>query len=286
MIEQFEQGVLPSKEEWQKSILKLKAKVVPATKEQVREALIAAVNKRIPKGKFGLFLSGGVDSSLLALLLKQAGANFVAVSVGIKGSKDLEFAEKIAKHLKLNWVSKVYSEEEMSALAKEVAKLVPVKDVVSIGVGCVEVAAANLGKENGVSLFFGGLGSEEVFAGYHEHALAKDINEACWNGMLNRLHDRDLTRDAALGAALKISVRCPFLDDEVIVKAMGIKGEEKIKGEHKKFILREIAESLGLPKEIAWRKKMAAQYGSGFDKAIERLARKTNKQKGVFVQSL
>ncbi len=286
MIEQFEQGKLPSKEDWQKSILSLKSKVVPATKEQVRDSLIAAVNKRIPKGKFGLFLSGGVDSSLLALLLKKAGADFVAVSVGIKGSKDLEYAEKVAKHLELNWVSKVYTEEEMSKLAKEVAQLVPVKDVVSIGVGCVEVAAARLGKENGVSLFFGGLGSEEVFAGYHEHALAKDVNEACWAGMTNRLYDRDLTRDAALGSALKISVRCPFLDDEVIVKAMGIKGEEKIKGEHKKFILREIAESLGLPKEIAWRKKMAAQYGSGFDKAIEKLAKKGSVQKSEFVKKL
>lgn len=143
-----------------------------------------------------------------------------------------------------------------------------------------------LGKEQGISIFFGGLGSEEVFAGYQEHALAEDVNEACWKGLSGRLYERDFTRDAALGKALNVQVRCPFLDDDVIVTAMGIPGERKIVGEHKKAILREIAEELGLPREIAWRKKMAAQYGSGFDKALERLAKKSGMKKSEYAKNL
>ena len=67
-------------------------------------------------------------------------------------------------------------------------------------------------------------------------------------------------------------IRTPFLDPELIECAMKISGEEKINDKGNKVILREIAEEfLG---EFAWRKKKAAQYGSCFDKAIEKLAKK------------
>jgi len=43
---------------------------------------------------------------------------------------------------------------------------------------------------------------------------------------------------------------------------------------HPIAVARIVAEEMGLPKEVAWRKKQAAQYGSKFDRAILRLARK------------
>ncbi len=79
---------------------------------------------------------------------------------------------------------------------------------------------------------------------------------------------------------------CPFLDDELIIAAMGIPGEHKIKNGHKKAVLREIAEEMGLPHEIAWREKRAAQYGSGFDKAFDKLAKQKGIIKSEFVRQL
>ena len=53
--------------------------------------------------------------------------------------------------------------------------------------------------------------------------------------------------------------------------------EWKLTKEYKKVILREVAEEfLG---EFAWRKKKAAQYGSCFDKAISKLAKKEGYEK-------
>jgi asparagine synthase (glutamine-hydrolysing) len=115
---------------------------------------------------------------------------------------------------------------------------------------------------------------------------AKDVNEECWNGLANVIWERDFTRDAAIATKMKFTARVPFLDDEVIKAAMGISGDQKIKGEDKKVILREIAENMGLPKEIAWRKKKAAQYGSGFDKALEHLAKQKKMQKSEYVKTL
>jgi len=282
MIEEFEAGRLPTKAKWEANIDELRKKTVLSTKEEVMKALLTAVEKRVPKEKFGLFLSGGVDSSLLALILKKFTDNFTCYSVGIKGSKDLEAAKMAAEKLKLNWKHKEFTIEEVEAILKKTAKMFEKPDVVNVGVGSVIVAAAELAD---IKIFFGGLGSEEIFAGYQRHAHANDVNDECWKG-LKEMWERDLTRDAAIGKTMGISVRVPFLDDELIKKAMGIPGERKINAEHKKVILREIAEELGLPKEIAWRQKQAAQYGSGFDKAMEKLAKNAGMSKSEYVKAL
>ena len=47
-----------------------------------------------------------------------------------------------------------------------------------------------------------------------------------------------------------------------------------------------VAEDMGLPKEFAYRKKRAAQYGSNFDRAIARLAKRNGfKYKFDFIKS-
>ena len=48
----------------------------------------------------------------------------------------------------------------------------------------------------------------------------------------------------------------------------------KLREGHRKWALRKVAEEAGVPKEFAWRKKVAAQYGSGLDKAMLRLAKR------------
>lgn len=286
MITMLESGVLPAKEEWEAHMRLLREQTTASTKAKVQKALESAVKERIPNCKCGLFLSGGVDSSFIALLLKKFNADFTCYSVGLKDSPDIIAAKKAAELLNLKLVYKEFSTSEVEALIKRTAKMIPHIDVITIGVGSVVVAAAELAKADGVNILFTGLGSEEIFAGYERHVNAKDVNEECWNGLTNVMWARDFTRDAAIAAKMKFTVRVPFLDNEVIKSAMGIPGDQKIKSEDKKVILREIAESLGLPKEIAWRKKKAAQYGSGFDKALEQLAKQHKMQKSDYVKTL
>ncbi len=281
MIEELEAGKLPTEDEWKEHIEELCKKTKPTCKEEVKQALITAVEKRIPKEKFGLFLSGGVDSSLLALIIKKFTNNFVCCSVGIKKSHDLEAAEYAAKKLKLNWVHKEYSEEETGKILKKTAQMFEKPDVINVGVGSVFVAAKELAD---IKILFSGLGSEEIFAGYQRHEK-EDANKECWRG-LKLMWQRDLARDASIAKKLDFSLRLPFLDDDLILAAMGIPSEKKISAEHKKIILREIAEELGLPKEIAWRQKKAAQYGSGFDKVMEKLAKKAGMRKSEYVSHL
>jgi len=268
--------VMVSESEWQKHIDSLKTKG-KATKKQVMDKIVEAVKKRIPKEKFGIFFSGGIDSSLIALICKQQKADFICYAVGMEGASDLEYAKKTAKLIGVELKFKTMSLKQAETIIKETTKIVG-PDVMKVGVGSVVYSAAELGKKDGIKLFFSGLGSEEIFAGYERHENVKDVNEECWNG-LKLMYNRDFLRDYEIAKKLKIDVLVPFLDSELIETAMHVDGKKKISDEYKKVILREIAEEIGLPKEIAWRKKKAAQYGSKIQKALRKLTKKDGFQR-------
>jgi len=109
-------------------------------------------------------------------------------------------------------------------------------------------------------------------AGYQRHADAADVNAECWRG-LKHMWQRDLQRDFAITTATGMKVLTPFLDKEVIIAAMNMPAEWKISNNEKKIILREVAVDLGIPEQFAYRKKLAAQYGSSISKAVEKLAK-------------
>jgi len=266
-------GTLIPKDEWVEIISNLEQQTKPSTKDQLQKTINNAIEKRIPKEKFGLLLSGGVDSSFLALAF--AKADVVAITVGLEGSPDLEFAKKLAKHLNLNHIEKVLTLDELEAIIPEVMKITKKDDIVTIGVGAVEYAGLQIAQQHNLKILFGGIGSEEIFAGYQRHEQAEDINKECWNGLRN-MHSRDLERDCAIFSHFNIEARTPFLDKELIISAMGIDAKKKMNKEYKKVIFREIAEEQGLPEEFAWRKKKAAQYGSNIIKAIDKLAKRKN----------
>ena len=246
-------------------------------KKEIYSALAAAIKCRADycrgrKTKFGVLLSGGIDSSFIALMLKKLGCRFMCFCVGIKGSKDLAAAAVASSKLKLKLISKEFSVAAAEKVIKESVRLLKTDDPVTIGIAATEIAVLKLASDNKIKVLFNGLGSEEIFAGYQRHVVAQDINAECWRG-LKAMWQRDFLRDFAVAAKFKATALTPFLDKGVIVAAMRAKPEWKIHSGEKKLILREVAAAAGLPKDIAFRPKMAAQYGSGFDKALERLSR-------------
>jgi len=252
---------------------------------------IAAVKKRLPQEKLGIFFSGGVDSGFIAAVCKLLGKKFTCYVVGFqdetKEPEDVIEAKKVAAKLGFELKYKVFNLQEVEEIIKKtvsILKKVDKTDVVNIGVGAVVLAAAEMGIYSGVKCFFSGLGSEEIFAGYERHGKAKDAHQECFKG-LKEMWSRDLVRDFTLAQELKVKIMTPFLDEDLIKYAMKIPAEWKIDHDYKKVILREVAqELLG---DFAWRKKKAAQYGSCFDKAISKIARQNGfKYKKEWLDSL
>ena len=261
------------------------------SKRIVAKTIIESVKRRLVS-KFGILFSGGIDSTLIALISQQLKGRFTCYTVGCGNSNDINWAQKIAAEYDFNLKCKNLSLEELAIVLKNVVRILGEADTMKVSVGSVLYAAGKVAIADGNNVLFGGLGSEEIFAGYqrHEDALKKGgfvaLHKECWNG-LKGMYKRDLTRDFAISKSLGIELRTPFLDKELIKAAMRVHPMYKIDKENKKIILREAAELIGLKHEFAWRKKQAAQYGSSFMDGMEKLAKKNCfKYKKEYLQSL
>lgn len=245
--------------------------------DKVKNLLIEAVKKRICKEKTGILFSGGVDSTTILQICRSLGKDVTLYTAAVidkekKEPEDLAWAEKAAKHYGVKLRARKIKPEQAEKYLKKIVPLIEDNNPVKAGVGLTLYMACELARKDRCDVVFSGLGSEEIFAGYERHKLSRNINEECLSG-LKMMHERDLYRDYMVTKANKLKLEVPFLDNELIEYCLRIPAKYKLNGDAK-IILRKVAEDLGVPKEIAWRRKKAAQYGSGTHKAIKKLARR------------
>ncbi len=267
-----------------KPLIKNKEEVI----KHLSVLLLKAVDKRT-SGKIGIAFSGGIDSTLLAFLCFKLNKPFILYNTGVEGASDLLWAKKIADFYKWNLKQKTFTVEEAESVLKKVVKIIPDPTVTKTGIAAPEYVVLETAKKDDIDVLLGGLGSEEIFAGYarHKEALNENrVHEECWSG-LKKVYENDLLRDLAVITYFNINMQCPFLDRDLVTYSMLIDPSLKITKEHKKLILLETAVALGLEKEFAYRPKKAAQYGSGFHSAIEKLSKKKGfKLKKDYLNSL
>ena len=246
--------------------------------EKVEKLITESIEKRIPKRKFGILFSGGVDSTVIAKVCKKLGKEFVCYTAaleepGMKEAEDITYAMKVAKKMGLKLKVKKLRLKEVEEYFKIVVPLIEDNNPVKVGVALTFYAALQEAKKDGVKVIFSGLGSEEIFAGYERHKKSYNINKECLSG-LRKMYERDTYRDDVVTMNNNIELRLPFLDKKLVEYSLKIPGRYKLEDEKDKLVLRQVARKIGIEEEIAYRKKRAAQYGSKFDRAIQKLAKK------------
>ncbi len=248
-------------------------------KQKTTELLHRAIEKRIPQQKFGILFSGGIDSTYLAKYCKDHNYDFTCYTAVLDNDavppSDLLAAQEIAKQLNLKLKIKKIKMEEIPHYLQKIVPLIEDSNVTKVGVALTFYLACEMAKEDGCKVIFSGLGSEEIFAGYERHKQSANINQECVSGLI-KLYERDLYRDDVLTMDNNLELRLPYLDKELITYSLKIPPKYKLNDLHTKIILRTIAKEEGIPEEFAFRRKVAAQYGSRIDNAIERLARSQN----------
>ena len=262
-------------------------------KELLADDLYSAVEKRVENiSNVGLIFSGGVDSSILAVLLKQIAENrknnsqlplnIRLYSVGVESSPDIKFSREIAEELNLPLKTVIIDEGTIKESIKPVLTAIEDDNVMKLGVGMTIYLAAKSMKEDNVKVALSGQGADELFGGYNRYLKHFEENslfdayfaldEEIYHDMANMYHV-NLERDDAVSMANGVELRVPFLDKDIIALALDIPGKYKIKdGEDllRKHILRDVAKSIGVPDYIADRPKKAAQYGSGINKILKK----------------
>jgi len=234
--------------------------------EKIRETLENAVVKRLMSDvPLGAFLSGGLDSSLIAAMARKHMDGLHTFSVGIEGSRDLEAARLVSRHLDTIHHEYILTEKEVREKLPEIIYYLESfdQDLVRSAIPCYFTSrlAADY-----VKVILTGEGADELFGGYTYY---KDIGDAEFlHRELRRsvasLHNINLQRVDRMTMAHAIEGRVPFLDLAMIRLGQLIPPEMKISGSPpiEKWILRKAFEDL-LPEEIIWRIKEQFDEGSG-----------------------
>ncbi|MBR2858434.1 asparagine synthetase B, partial [bacterium] len=227
----------------------------------------------------GVIFSGGVDSSYLALLLKEISENIPLkiklFAVGVEGSKDVEAAIYASKFLNLPLEISEVTEDLIRKALPDVVKAIGDNNLMKVGVGLTTYFATKLASENGFKVAISGQGADELFGGYKRYLKSfvdGTLNYDLRQDMSNMYHV-NLERDDACSMINGVELRLPFLDKKLVEIVLNIPDNKKIVSMHddmRKSILRKLAFEEGLDYEIAYRPKKSAQYGTGIDKILRK----------------
>lgn len=239
----------------------------------LREALTSAVKKRLLSDRpIGALLSGGVDSSLIAAIaareLAKTGKKLHTFSIGMPGSTDLEFAQKVADHIGSVHHNVLVKPEDFLAAIPKVIEDIESYDITSVRASVGNWLIGKFIKEHtDIKVVFNGDGSDEIGGGYiYFYAAPSDEEyEEESNRLLREIHMFDVLRSDRSMAAHGLEARTPFLDKNVVAtwRAIDTAFCRPIKGKQmEKQILREAFEPTGLlPTAVLWRKKEAFSDG-------------------------
>ena len=206
--------------------------------------------------------SGGIDSTLIAFLAKKY-TNIELIAVGVKGSHDLEAAKSAAKLINLDLTIKEINKSDIISEASILQKKLKLTQF-EVGFMLPFWIAAKNAKH---SILMCGQGADEVFGGYARFREPK--NHPDLDKETNNLLEIIPKRENEIAKMFGLKLSCPYLSKEVIEASKDYSQEQHI-GLNGKEKLRESAVKLGLPAEIANRKKKAAQYGSGIQKVLKK----------------
>lgn len=250
-----------------------------------KRSLMAAMKKRTEGlDKIGIIFSGGIDSVLVAWLAKDMVKEVTCYNAGTPDSSDILFAGKVAKELDLPLKVNVITKQSTEEMLPKIIYAIEDSDALQVEVALPIYSAMALARKDHVKVVFSGQGVDEIFGGYpwYPKIVASEGYSSLRNHMredLFLLYKETLEREDKTTMAHGIEMREPYLDKQVIKTAFDINPRINVIGPDDKLgkrVHRLLADRLGIPKEIAYRNKSAAQHGSGIHFIIDQIARENN----------
>jgi asparagine synthase (glutamine-hydrolysing) len=244
----------------------------PSDPAGVRAALEAAVHRQLMCDvPYGVLLSGGLDSSIIAAVARLAQADGTeplrSFAVGLEGSPDLAAAREVAAHLGTDHHELHFTVQEGIDALTDVIHHLETYDVTTIRAATPMYLMARQIRALGIKMVLSGEGSDELFGGYlyfHRAPDPRAFHEETVR-KLDRLHLYDCLRANKAMAAWGVEARVPFLDREFVDVAMQVDPAAKMAGGGKmeKHLLREAFADV-LPASVAWRQKEQFSDGVGY----------------------
>ena len=251
--------------------------------EKLRASLEKAVHRQLMTDvPYGVLLSGGLDSSIIAAIVKEYSNKRIetndsseawwprlhSFSIGLEGSPDLNAAKIVAKHIDSVHHEIIFTIQEGIDAINDVIYSLETYDVTTVRASTPMYLMARVIKSMGIKMVLSGEGADEIFGGYlyfHKAPNASEFHNETIRKIKN-LHLYDCLRANKSMAAWGVEARVPFLDKDFIDDAMAINPNNKMVDDNnmEKSILRKAFQGY-LPHEILYRQKEQFSDGVGYD---------------------
>jgi asparagine synthase (glutamine-hydrolysing) len=253
---------------------------------RLREALEAAVHRQLMCDvPYGVLISGGVDSSIVAAVAAKFSARRIeeddkvpawwprlhSFSIGLEGAPDLAPARAVADHIGAVHHEVHFTVQEGLDALSDVVYHLETFDVTTIRAGTPMYLLMRKIRAMGIKMILSGEGADEVFGGYlyfHKAPDGRALHEETVR-KIQKLHMYDCLRANKASAAWGVEARVPFLDREFLDVAMTIDPSLKLPRSAprdapiEKFVLRRSFEGY-LPDQVLWRQKEQFSDGVGY----------------------
>ena len=260
----------------------------PAVIEKVKNSLESAVKAQLMSDvPYGVLLSGGLDSSIIAAITQKFSKKRVesdskeaawwpqlhSFAIGLEGSPDLIAAQKAADYIGTIHHEVHFTIQEALDALPDVIYHIETYDITTVRASTPMYLLARVIKSMGIKMVLSGEGSDELFGGYlyfHKAPNAQEFHEELVRKM-SKLHLYDCLRANKSLMAWGVEGRVPFLDKDFIDIAMRLNPTDKMnikmpdgKQRMEKWIIRKAFEDM-LPDSIAWRQKEQFSDGVGYN---------------------
>ena len=261
----------------------------PLDFKKLRDVLTRAVEKRLMTDvPWGVLLSGGLDSSLIAsiasrLLYKKQQENKMlkhhqmhTFSIGLKGSPDLAAARKVADFLQSVHHEMTFTVQDGLDAVRDVIYHLETYDVTTVRAATPMYLMSRKIKACGIKMVLSGEGADEIMAGYLYFHKAPN-GEELFHETVRKLKDLmyfDCLRANKSTMAWGVEARVPFLDKEWLDYSMNLDPVHKLCGTHpdgkriEKWALRKAFDDKDKPylmDSVLWRQKEQFSDGVGYN---------------------
>lgn len=236
----------------------------------VRATLEDAIRVRLDTDlTVGVILSGGLDSTLTLLHVKEMHPDCVAFTIGAPGSEDVWYARRVARDLGV--------EHEIIELSPGDIRLTDIREAIRMSelteygdvinaVICRPLFARV--RSCGVKVVLCGDGSDELFGGYEIYRQPDPVlRQQIFRHKLHNLGRTELQRVDRTSMGQGVEARVPFLDLALVRLAMQLPIELKLRDGHDKWILRHAFADV-LPSYVRQRAKNPLSHSSGLHERI------------------
>src|SRR2546428_5496835 len=250
-----------------------------AAVEKLGSLLTESAIKTVPEGS-ALAFSGGLDSTLVAQAAMLTFRRPELFTVGLENQPELQHAQQVADQMGLPITVRELTKKEVVDLVPDVVQATESIDPTVVGVSLPFYATCQVARAKELTHIVAGQLSDELFGGYarFEDLAGNDatVRREVWDSV-SSASINDFEPGDKVAVANRLDLRCPFAYLPFVQYALRIPAGLKVKLENgrpvRKYILRKLAATWGLPSSVVDRPKKAIQYSTGVMNVLEKEAK-------------